>query len=700
MKKFDDIVLFGLDNEFSELKKAIDAAHNGNGSIYLVSGETNFGKSHLLKSLNKYANIEYDNMISGLVEVQAPIGDFQISNLKPLQPFQKIIEELIQNKDMSPEKKLAVNMTMSFFAALPLVGEFAYLAKEWKRDIKEFQGSKTGKAEDKLIIEEYIKALKKYSDKLPLVLLIDDIHWADVQSLELITELSKEINKLPIFMAVSYKPSDVQSKGLPILNLLKEVKNNDNFNKIELDVLQRNDITEASKYYIKNYKKDTDFDDWLKDKTFGVPGVIYEYLNYFKSNSPFNSEGLLINKLEDEYLPGSIQAVFSQKLALLNEEEKNILALCSSEGKQFTATIASELLNTDILDAIKKLRAIQNKTGIIKSLGAKKRYGAKTTVYEFTQGFYQNYFEKTLEYEEYTAIHGQIASLLKQKYAEADAEEIKQEIAPFLAAHSAEAGDTETAHKMLLDTAMSVKQFGSNDVLQSVLDRIKNYGSIDEEDTETLRQGGYEALFDDISNVFGFSNAAGQSEFAGGAGGSSDSKAGEPEISLDITYDVMKEKAIELYNRKKYKLVSEKCRAYVEQNDAKISSSQKSLLLLVSAKANSDIEDFANAEDDLNKVLNITEKTGDVEIMCMAYNVFAIIRNLQNENQKAMNYLNKAAQISFKIAPEIRLLTISNIAAITKESNPEMAEKYLESARALAKELDFRDFSNDLFELV
>ncbi len=79
-----------------------------------------------------------------------------------------------------------------------------------------------------------------------------------------------------------------------------------------------------------------------------------------------------------------------------------------------------------------------------------------------------------MEFEENTALHGQIAALLKQRYNEADAESIKSQIAPYLAAHSSESGDEQTAKEMMLKTAEGALEMGNADMVNSIYNSFKD----------------------------------------------------------------------------------------------------------------------------------------------------------------------------------------------------------------------------------
>ena len=79
-------------------RTALSKADQGKGSIICVNGEQGFGKSHLLKSFFSELTSKKSDYFSAFVECQAPIGNFNISNLQPLYPFIKAQESILSNK--------------------------------------------------------------------------------------------------------------------------------------------------------------------------------------------------------------------------------------------------------------------------------------------------------------------------------------------------------------------------------------------------------------------------------------------------------------------------------------------------------------------------------------------------------------------------------------------------------------------------
>lgn len=686
----DNQILIGNELALQTFSESITLARKGIGSLIAIPGETGYGKSHLLQILyNKVLN-RSEAVAAVHVECQQPVGNMNVGSLQPLLPFTRVIEKLLENKHVSPEKRFAMNMVMTTLASLPLAGDVFYAVKEMGKDYREFKKEKSSSKFQKVssAAADYYDTLLSYTEKMPLVIFLDDMHFADAQSVELLSLLTENIASIPIVLVFSYKQSIIDRKASPLFTYIqKNQANKDNYHKFELTTFSRNQLNDACRKLIPDYISNSEFEGWLYDHSFGVPGILAEYIRYFRKYSPFNPDGSLATNFKDnEFLPATIQALFSQAIEKLNEEEKNILAVCSAEGKEFTATIVANLMNTDILTAIKKLRSLQNKTGIIKSIGANQRYGAKTTVYQFTQAFYHSFFENLLEYEEYVALHSQIAALLKQKYYETDDEETRRQIAPFLAAHSSVSGDKETAKSMLLATAQHSKMYGSADVsmnaYQSYLDIDKDKA---EEETENVSDNEINTFRDIIHSQQIISGVTEASENDNGTNRESTNLPPED-------FKSFRRRMVNEYHNGNYEDSAKSIADFLNLRENELTYSEQAQIILIAVKCFIEARKFALAEKEFEKAEKLVELADCYVTECFLLNVGALLHIEQSRFSEAYSLLVKAAEKSNALPPELKLIVLINIGEILKERSPEKAETYFKSAEVLSRELNFHNF--------
>ncbi len=689
----------------SIFKDSLASLKKGRGAIICISGETGFGKTHLLNTYSIECQARGEQLQSAMVETSAPIGNFNVGTIQPLQPFTRAIEYLMAD-EASAKKNLARNLVMTGLSVIPVAGDLFWAIKEAGKDWREFKKEKSSESTKKVssATADIYDTLMAISDKVPLILLMDDMHWADAQSVELMNMLADNISKIPVVIAFTCRMDVLHAQGTPLLSFIERRVNKDNnIYRVELNPFDKKQISSTCGFFLPNYKPNHDFEEWIYEHSYGVPGVVMEYLHYFMENPPFDDSGQLQSNFgQGDFLPATVQSTFSQLLGKLNDEERNILATCAAEGREFSAIIISELINSDILSTIKKLRSLQNKTGIIKSKGARHKYGVKTTVYKFTQAFYHTFFERNLEYEEHVALHGQIAATLRKRYDDAENEAVREQIAPYLAAHSAESGDEDMAKDMLMETARHAKKYGSAEIIKDAYDNYVSFGNTvlaapDDTNSEAEPDIDFDAVT--FREMVKTAHAESDSEYKASdenskTESSANSNGGISEFAT-MEFNSIRKAVIKKFLERDFISATDLAQSYMDDEEVTLDDAEKAQLLAIIARCKIETNDFDSAENYCREAQKAADNSNNELAECIAINTFALLRFSQERYNDAIIYLQDIAKKALKMPVELRLLTISNIYRIMDKKTPEKARQFRESAAKLSSELKYRDFQEE-----
>ncbi len=684
--------IIGQELTLGILRNCLVKLSRGQGSMVCITGEASLGKSFILSEYSDEASLE-SNTDSVFVQCQPPIGNMKISNLQPLLPFQRIVEKLEETKTKTARKRLAYDVGMTTLASVPIGGDLFYWVKEVGKAFETYKKEKKQETSRRISVgaEFYFSTIKKHLDKKHLAFFVDDMHWSDSQSIELLGYLLEHIDEIPLMFVFSANNSVLETSASPLSLFLEKNKDSKSLFFSDLESFTMPDIRSAVKEFFPDYKANQVFEDWIFQKSYGVPGVIFEYIKYFQKNTPFTPDGELSENFgKMGYLPSTVQSAFSETIEKLGDEERNILAICSAEGREFTAMVVSQLLNTDVLTAIKKLRSLQNKTRIIKSIGAKVRYGQTTTVYEFSQAFYQTFFENSLEYEEKVAIHGQIASILKKKFDDAESESDKQQIAPYVAAHSSAAGDDETTSQMLLVTAQAAKLYDSPEIMEQAYESFRNLskkkGTAEEKIIST----------EDIAFKELLRNSSSPNLYLSGMDSGPNGES--LEASQFIDFNAIRRIVIEDFLAGNFTAAADKSLTYFNSRESELRISEQAQLLSVAIRAYLELKDLSSAENYVKKAQAIQGLSTEPISECFVNNATALYYFNINKIDESFNYLRKAAQRAIHLPPEIRLLTIANIALIQNKVNPDKTKKYYNAVKKMTRYLNFTELGADIFK--
>lgn len=171
--------LLGRDAELAQLGAALQRARGGAGGVLLVSGDAGVGKTRLLAELTAR---EADALVLGGAAGQtggAPYGPVVSALRAGLRARPGVLD---------PAAPLAAHLAM----ILPELGAPAA-------------------ATDRATLVEAIRcALERYARDQPVLMVLDDLHWSDEATLELLAALAEPFGELSVLVVAAYR-----SDGLP-----------------------------------------------------------------------------------------------------------------------------------------------------------------------------------------------------------------------------------------------------------------------------------------------------------------------------------------------------------------------------------------------------------------------------------------------------------------------------------------------------
>lgn len=618
------------------------------GVTYIL-GESGIGRTSLLKEVyNKLIELKNNSNIV-LTSNDVPIGKFNIGDLQPYKLFTQIINSVKENKQISSEKKLALNASLTLLTAVPFLGDAVYAAKELSKDWRYYKQEKLGNidAKDETSLD-LIGAIESFAKKQPLIILIDDTQWCDKQSLELLNLLSLELADYPIHFVIS---STKNNENNYLKSLVKLFKNQNNFYEIELETLTYEEIKTICANFQKYFDND-ELNKWLLKKTQGNPSYLFELLKYLNRNNPFDESGKLILNLNSEiFLSLDNYSVIDKINEDLTIDEKQLLSIATCEGRIFSAYLLAKIFNSDVLTIIKRLKEITLKTEIIQSKGMEIFYGVKTTVYEFTQTNYLKYFDSLLEYEERIAVHSQIVKILQDTLKNTNDEELKESLIPYIAAHSAEAENEKVYDDMLKEFNLLNNKYGIVDINSNINSQNFQNDIYVNYDTNTNL---------DDNNITGKTNN-------GNNNNSLDNK-----LTPFLDY---RRKVSKYFENDNFNDIIVETNRFVNENSLKELEIIESNSFLIRTYTN--LNDFANAKtiiDHTNKLL--TQKTNNTIAECFYLNSVAVYYFEIKKYNQSLNTLQTAAKKSLKLPVELKLLTLMNINNLLKVISPEQTKNY------------------------
>ena len=265
-------------------------------------------------------------------------------------------------------------------------------------------------------------ALGIFATTSPVVLLLEDLHWADPSSVDLLRHLAQRISNQRLLIAGTFRPEDIERSNHPLKSCKAEMQAHKLCEEIALDSLSPGHIQEYLNATFVPHTFPPEFAVHIHDKTEGHPLFATNLLQYLHERGDIaktNEHWLLSRPLSEMELelPESVRSMISKKVDSLAEEERRALQYASVEGQEFLSTVVAGLLGIDEVDLEELLARIEKTHRLIVTRGEEELPDRSlATRYRFAHALYQNFLYGDLVTKRRTMLHRQAGEQLARHY--------------------------------------------------------------------------------------------------------------------------------------------------------------------------------------------------------------------------------------------------------------------------------------------
>jgi ATP/maltotriose-dependent transcriptional regulator MalT len=290
--------LVGRSVQLTALETALAEAPRGRPSTVLVGGEAGVGKSRLVREFTEQAGGAGARVLTG--------GCLELgAESLPFAPFTAVLRELV--RDLGAAGVAALLAGGSGRELARLLPEFGTPAGP----------DEAGEARARLF-EQMLQMLENLAEAGPVVLVIEDMHWADQSTRDLLAFLIRNQGSLDGVLIVATYRSDDLHRTHPLRPLLAELDRVEWVSRMDLGRLSRQDTARLVAQIIGREPAD----DLL--------AAVYERAE----GNPLFTEALLGNGEPGSGLPESLHDLLMAGLRRLPEETQEVVRVASAGGDQ------------------------------------------------------------------------------------------------------------------------------------------------------------------------------------------------------------------------------------------------------------------------------------------------------------------------------------------------------------------------------
>jgi len=465
----------GREPELTKMEALLRQTTEGSGRIVFITGEPGIGKTSLSDEFLRRARVKYPSLTisRGRCIEQYGTGEAYL-------PFLDAIGEIL---DGPARDRLASIMRVhapTWCAQLPAA--FASTAA-----IERIQQETIGATKERMM-REMGDALGLFANMAPVALLLEDLHWADPSSVDLLRHLCHRIHSQRLLIVATFRPEDIERNNHPLKNYRAEMRAHNLCEEISLDSLTREHIA----LYLDSAFAPNDFPDefssLIHDKTEGHPLFATSLLHYLQERGDIarkNEHWTLARPIGEMELeaPESVRSMIARKIDALTEEEQRALQYASVEGAEFLSTIAAALLEIDEVDFEERMASMEKTHRLIVTKGEEELPdGSLATRYRFSHALYQNFLYKALVNKRRIMLHRQAGERLLAHYGKR-----APQIATQLALHFDRGRDFERAVEFMIHAGdHATKLYGNAEAAEHYTNALNLAGKLGNRQTDTV----------------------------------------------------------------------------------------------------------------------------------------------------------------------------------------------------------------------
>jgi len=258
----------------------------------------------------------------------------------------------------------------------------------------------------------------------PLVVFIDDLHWADISTIDILNYLAGRFADMRVLVLGSYRPSDMALARHPFLAIRNDMRLHGLFEEIDLRFLEPQDVERYLALQFPGHEFPNEFASVIHSRTEGNPLFMADLVRYLRDTGGIvehNGKWSLARPLSEapRDLPESVRGMIQRKIERVGENDMKLLVAASVQGHEFDSAVVAEAVGMDTADVEDRLETLERVHVFVKR-GEEREFPDRslTLNYQFVHVLYQNLLYASLQPTRRAALSGRVARALVAHHGE------------------------------------------------------------------------------------------------------------------------------------------------------------------------------------------------------------------------------------------------------------------------------------------
>jgi predicted ATPase/tRNA A-37 threonylcarbamoyl transferase component Bud32 len=367
-------------SELSTLKAAFAHAQGGAGAFVCVAGEPGIGKTTLVEDFLSQLIAEGNRILLARGNCSE-----RLAGAEAYLPVIDALENLLRNDELGAAARLMKTVAPTWYGqiAIPLTTATTGIATPLRA------------ASQQAMMREFLSFIKEASRVSTVALFFDDVHWADLPTVDLLAHVGRQVQGLRLLVIATYRPTEMLLGPHPFWGLKLELQSHGACTELLLPLLSLGDVSQFLSLTFENHAFPPDFAQVIFAHTEGNPLFTADLLRYLRERGAvaqmdgrWRIAGELPNLSEE--LPESIRGTIRRKLSRLDALDRRLLAAAAVQGYEFDSLIVAAACKCDASKGDQRLDDLERIHGLVRTIRTDELPDGSLSIrYSFVHNLYQ-----------------------------------------------------------------------------------------------------------------------------------------------------------------------------------------------------------------------------------------------------------------------------------------------------------------------
>lgn len=396
--------IVGRREEVAQLEQGFVRVQRGFRQVVFVTGEPGIGKTTLVELF--LARLRSERRVRiGRGQCLEQYGEGE-----PYLPILEALGRLCRDVGGSPVQTILARSAPTWLVQMPALLSSGELASLQRR----IQG-----ANQQRMLREMADALEALTSDVPLVLVLEDLHWSDYSTIELLSYLTQRLDRIRLMIIGTYRPADLTT-GHPLKKIKREMHARRQCEELPLALLSQDEVRTYVERRFPKSVVSAELTNVVYRRTEGNALFLMNVVNSLRAQIvERGGQWELPINIEELRIAESLRQLIEEKLDRFSADDRQVLEAASVEGREFSAAAIAAATGREPIDVEERCADLVRQSQFIREVEPRIwTDGSMTARYEFVHALYHEVLYGRLTPGKRVQFHQRIGERLEHGYGE------------------------------------------------------------------------------------------------------------------------------------------------------------------------------------------------------------------------------------------------------------------------------------------